>query len=156
ALSLRICDVDLVEGVISVPNSKTDSGYRQVPILPELRARITRWIEHLKRTGVYRSTGPFLSTAAIRCWRDPATGALNQTIPGQAMKPQQVEAIVRRVGERAGIDGRLTPHRLRRTYGSHLLNGGVRLESVSRLLGHANTAITERAYASLLDSTVKA
>jgi len=77
-------------------------------------------------------------------------------VPGQPMKPQQVEAIMRRVGERAGIDGRLTPHRLRRTFGSHLLNGGVRLESVSKLLGHANTSITERAYASLLDSTIRA
>jgi len=72
------------------------------------------------------------------------------------MKPQQVEAVPRRVGERAGIEGQLTPHRLRRTYGSYLLNGGVRLESVSRLLGHANTSITEHSYASLLDSTVKA
>jgi integrase/recombinase XerD len=70
------------------------------------------------------------------------------------MKPQQVEKIVRRVGERAGIEG-LTPHRLRRTFGSFFLNEGVRLESVSHLLGHADTRITQLAYASLQDETVR-
>jgi integrase/recombinase XerD len=156
ALALRMFDVDLIEGVISVPDSKTDSGYRQVPIVPELRPRIIRWINYVKAAGVYRPNGPFLCTTVVRSWRDRKTGAVHKTVPGQAMKPQQVEAIVRRVGERAGIDGRLTPHRLRRTYGSYLLNHDVRLESVSKLLGHANTSITERAYAQLLDSTVKA
>ncbi len=155
-LALRMSDVDLIEGVISVPNSKTDSGYRQVPIVPELQPRIIRWIDYLKLAGVYRSNGPFLCTTVMRSWKDRKTGVIHQTVPGRAMKPQQVEAIVRRVGERAGIDGRLTPHRLRRTYGSYLLNHDVRLESVSKLMGHANTSITERAYASLLDSTIRA
>jgi integrase len=156
ALALRVSDVDLIEGVISVPDSKTDCGHRQVPIVPELRPRLVRWIEHLKQAGVYRPSGPFLCTTVVRSWKDRKTGAVNKTVPGQPMKPQQVETIMRRVGERASIEGRLTPHRLRRTYGSYLLNANVRLESVSKLLGHANTSITERAYASLLDSTVRA
>jgi integrase len=50
---------------------------------------------------------------------------------------------------------RLTPHRLRRTFGSHLLNEGVRLEVVSKLLGHRSTEVTEDAYAELLDQTVR-
>ena len=77
------------------------------------------------------------------------------TVSGPVAKPQQVQAIVRRVGERAGIEGRLTPHRLRRTYGSYLINATVRLESVSKLLGHANTSITERAYAQMLALTYR-
>jgi integrase len=36
-----------------------------------------------------------------------------------------------------------------------LLNKGLRLEIVSKLLGHANTTITERAYAQLLDETTR-
>jgi hypothetical protein len=36
------------------------------------------------------------------------------------------------------------------------LNRGVRLEVVSKVLGHASTTITEQAYAELLDSTIAA
>ena len=47
----------------------------------------------------------------------------------------------------------MSPHTLRRTFGSDLLNRGVRIEVVSRQLGHADTRITEKAYAKLLRST---
>jgi integrase/recombinase XerD len=50
---------------------------------------------------------------------------------------------------------RISPHTLRRTFGSHLLNRGVRLEVVSRLLGHASTSVTEKAYAELLYETTR-
>jgi integrase len=49
----------------------------------------------------------------------------------------------------------ITPHTLRRTFGSYLLNRGLRLEVVSRLLGHSSTVVTERAYAELLGSTIR-
>jgi integrase len=47
------------------------------------------------------------------------------------------------------------PNALRRTLGCHLLNSGLRLEVVSKLLGHATTTITEHAYAQLLDDTTR-
>jgi site-specific recombinase XerD len=47
-----------------------------------------------------------------------------------------------------------SPHTLRRTFGSTLLNQGVRIEVVSALLGHKNVAITQKAYAELLQATV--
>ena len=46
-------------------------------------------------------------------------------------------------------------HTLRRTFASDLLNRGLRLEVVSKLLGHASTTVTERAYAELLDDTTR-
>jgi site-specific recombinase XerD len=48
----------------------------------------------------------------------------------------------------------ISPHTLRRTFGSTLLNQGVRIEVVSALLGHKNVAITQKAYAELLQATV--
>jgi site-specific recombinase XerD len=71
------------------------------------------------------------------------------------MKAQYVEGALQRIGEHAGLTRKLKPHTLRRTFRSHLLNKGVRLEVVSKLLGHANTAITERAYARLEDQTIR-
>jgi integrase len=50
---------------------------------------------------------------------------------------------------------RVSPHTLRRTFGSHLLNRGLRLEVVSKLLGHASTTVTERSYAELLYETAR-
>ena len=49
----------------------------------------------------------------------------------------------------------MSPHTLRRTFGSDLINRGLRLETVSKLLGHSNTTITERAYAQLLAPTIR-
>ena len=50
---------------------------------------------------------------------------------------------------------RVSPHTLRRTFGSHLLNRGLRLEVVSKLLGHASTTVTEHAYAEMLYTTAR-
>jgi integrase len=49
----------------------------------------------------------------------------------------------------------MSPHTLRRTFASDLINKGVRLEAISRLVGHSSTRVTEQAYAQLLTSTVK-
>lgn len=45
-------------------------------------------------------------------------------------------------------------HLFRKTYGTLLLNKGVRLETVSKCLGHKNTKITQQAYTKLLSQTV--
>jgi hypothetical protein len=65
----------------------------------------------------------------------------------------------RRQRARAGLTTaggrRVTPHALRRTFATEMLNRGVRLETVSRLLGHAATTITEQAYAQLTDHRIR-
>jgi integrase/recombinase XerD len=137
ALSLRISDVDLDDGTVYVRASKTARGRRAVPITDELRPRIKEWLRVLGRRRLYRKDGPFLPSRHGNPWTQ-----------------QYAQKIIRRVGDRVEIE-RLTPHRLRRTFGSHLLNEGVRLEVVSKLLGHRSTEVTEEAYAELLDQTVR-
>jgi len=51
--------------------------------------------------------------------------------------------------QRAGIHRRLTFHDLRRTYGAMLIEAGVDIYTVSRLLGHADVRITQDVYAPL-------
>jgi integrase/recombinase XerD len=41
------------------------------------------------------------------------------------------------------------PHRLRKTLGSSAFNSGANLTTISRILGHSSTQITEQAYAAL-------
>jgi site-specific recombinase XerD len=138
ALTLTNRDVDLGANQVTVRNSKTEAGFRVVPISPELRLHVEHWQTFVRSQGLYRPDGPFLVTR-------------NHT----PMKAQYVQTALQRVGERAGLARKLKPHTLRRTFGSHLLNRGVRLEVVSKLLGHASTAITESAYARLEDKTIR-
>ena len=104
------------------------------------------------------------------------------TATGSAFKPTFVWRLVKRAGARAQVRpveclcgsrlrtrhargcprtttgenaSEITPHTLRRTFGSYLVNKGLRLEVVSRLLGHSSTVVTERAYAELLGSTIR-
>jgi integrase len=49
----------------------------------------------------------------------------------------------------------VTPHTLRRTFGTDLLNKDTRIETVSKLLGHADTRVTLDCYAELLPETIR-
>ena len=55
----------------------------------------------------------------------------------------------------AGLDEALTFHSLRKTCGTWLLNRGVELAVVQRILGHARQATTEAVYTEIWDSTVR-
>jgi integrase len=65
--------------------------------------------------------------------------------------------MAQRAGLRIDAKGiaRVSPKALRKIYGSYLLNTGLRLEVVSKLLGHSSTTVTERHYAELLEQTVR-
>lgn len=54
----------------------------------------------------------------------------------------------------AGISRPVTSHWARHTGATLLLNAGVRLEVVARVLGHSSTEMTRKVYAKLLDDTV--
>jgi integrase len=167
ACALRLQDLDLTpeHECLVVRKSKTSAGMRTIPLVPNLIPELQSWLDLLGSRGVTSPQGFVLSTKN-----------------GGAYKPTFVWRLVKRAGARAEVrpvacecgSGRrsrhergcprtvsgenvsaITPHTLRRTFGSYLLNRGLRLEVVSRLLGHSSTVVTERAYAELLAPTIR-
>jgi len=65
-------------------------------------------------------------------------------VPGKALV--NISKPWLRIARKAGIEGARL-HDLRRSFATHALNGGVPIETVSRLLGHATISQTQRAYA---------
>lgn len=63
-------------------------------------------------------------------------------------------AYLKALAQHAGIDKPLTSHWARHTGATLLLNSGVDMEVVAKVLGHSSTKITREVYAKLLDSTV--
>ena len=61
----------------------------------------------------------------------------------QRMSTHSVGRYLKLLGERAGIRRRLTPHMLRHTFATHLLDGGTPIDLVQYLLGHESVKTTQ-------------
>lgn len=67
---------------------------------------------------------------------------------------QKYNSYLKEIQRLAGISTSITTHLLRKTYAHYMLNSGVRIETVARLLGHSNTNITQRIYCRQTSETV--
>lgn len=127
ALELRWEDVDFAGKVIQVRQSKTKAGVRRVAVPASLIRLLAA------RKLAVGSEGPFLSSGgSVASRKRNALHALHTAC------------------DRAGIE-RVSLHALRHTCASLLIGAGADVTYVAAQLGHANPAVTLRAYAKLFD-----
>ncbi|MFY7962497.1 MAG: tyrosine recombinase XerC [Elsteraceae bacterium] len=122
--ALSLTGADLTDGELLRVTGKGDKQ-RVVPMLPVVREAID----------AYRAASPFPITANQPLFRGARGGPLN---------PGVVQRQVRRLRAHLGLPDSATPHALRHSFATHLLQGGGDLRAIQELLGHASLSTTQR------------
>lgn len=122
---LRTRDVDLGERLVRVLGK--GSKERLVPLGADAGHALRRYL---------RESRPRLD-------RGGSEGRVFLNRSGRPLSRMGVWKILRRYVKRAGIARHVTPHTLRHSFATHLLEGGADLASVQEMLGHADISTTE-------------
>ena len=90
-----------------------------------------------------RAVEEYLERARLQLLKKPDEKALFLNHRGNRLTRQGLWLIIKRYVEQLGIETPVTPHTLRHSFATHLLNGGADLRNVQELLGHANISTTQ-------------
>ena len=124
-LGLRVADVDK-KGKIVRLRGKGDKE-REVPLTSELLLLLKQYIKLLQG-----------------CFPVRENNMLFVSSKGAPLYPAAVNKIIKNIlANDKHITGKKTPHVLRHSFATHLLNNGADLQSIKEVLGHANLAATQ-------------
>ena len=124
-IKLRVADLDEFQGIVRVMGK--GGKQRLVPVGKVALASIEEYRTQQREQLLGGRVSPFLFITAR----------------GTPMTRQGFWKLLRAHGKRAGIFHSLSPHVLRHTFATHLLEGGADLRSVQTMLGHADIGTTQ-------------
>jgi integrase/recombinase XerD len=125
--ALKVGDIDSERMLIRVERGK-GGRYRNAMLSPDLLALLRAWWKEGRRQGAMFPGG----------WLFPGQN------PVKPITTRQLSRVVEEAARSAGIAKRVSPHTLRHSFATHLLEDGVDIRIIQVLLGHAkldNTAL---------------
>ena len=126
-VELEMADMDLQEGVLRVKGKGRKD--RLTPIGSQAIKAVQRYFE-------IRSTDP-------RCQQSRNAGRVFLNKHGDSLSTRSVRRKLDKYLVSAGLDPGISPHTLRHSFATHLLNNGADLRSVQELLGHQSLSTTQ-------------
>jgi len=124
-ISLSVSQINLRQGVLRVVGKGNKE--RLVPLGEEAVAWLDRYLEQARPVLLHRRMND----------------ALFVTQRGTPMTRQAFWYLIKRYARQAGITANLSPHGLRHSFATHLLNHGADLRVLQMLLGHSNLSTTQ-------------
>ena len=79
---------------------------------------------------------------------------ISEKFPYGPVKVRAIQLIISTIKKAAGVDERVHAHKFRRTQATHLLNSGMSLQGVQKILGHESPETTQR-YAQISQENLK-
>ncbi|HWO71732.1 MAG TPA: tyrosine recombinase [Actinomycetota bacterium] len=141
AAGLTVERVDLVRERVLVPGK--GGREREVPISQYAREAIGAYLRDGRPWFVERAAAEGKGSSETAKPADPGT-ALFLNSRGRPASPRDLRRIVERYARRVLSGRRVSPHTLRHSFATHLLEGGADIRAVQELLGHATIATTQR------------
>ncbi|MDA3845709.1 MAG: tyrosine recombinase, partial [Vallitaleaceae bacterium] len=123
-INLSKDDLNIRMGYIRCSDKKKE---RIIPIGTPAKDALSKYVEYA-RSGMIK---------------DPNDNTLFVSCLGHGMSRQGFWKIVKLYADKAGINKAITPHMLRHSFASHLVENGADLKSVQEMLGHSDIATTQ-------------
>ena len=124
-INLRLSRINFEEGYMLIEGKGNKE--RVVPVSPRAMDLVNLWLEQRAMLNI----------------ADDASDILFLNRRGKRLTRVMIFYIVRDLAERAGINRKISPHTLRHSFATHLLEGGANLRSIQELLGHESLTTTE-------------
>ena len=124
-VNLKLQDINLEAGFVRVFGK--GSKERLVPIGLPAKTKIAFYIENARKIALKNQLSPYLFIARA----------------GKPITRQGFWKLLRRYGDQAQIHKKISPHSLRHSFATHLLEGGADLRAVQIMLGHVDISTTQ-------------